>query len=61
MKILDNIIDRVGDWNPQIFRELKERLTPRNIGITATISLLLQGVVWFIYDTQLQISQNMSW
>jgi hypothetical protein len=58
MKILDNIIDRVGDWNPQIFRELKERLTPRNIGITATISLLLQGVVWFIYDTQLQISQN---
>jgi hypothetical protein len=59
MKILDNIIDQLGDWNPQIFRELKERLTSRNIGITATISLLLQGVVWFIYDTQLQISKKL--
>ena len=45
MKILDQIIDQTGDWNPQIFRELKERLTPKNIGITTTISLLLQGMV----------------
>ncbi len=57
MQILDKIIDRVGDWNPQIFRELKERLTSRNIGITATLSLLVQGIVWFIYNSQVQISR----
>jgi hypothetical protein len=57
MKILDKIIDRAGDWNPQIFRELKERLIPKNIGVTATISLLLQGMVWFVYNSQLQISK----
>jgi hypothetical protein len=57
MKILDKIIDRVGDWNPQIFRELKERLTSRNIRITATLSLLVQGIVWFVYNSQIQISR----
>ncbi|MFM2303483.1 MAG: hypothetical protein RLZZ135_892 [Cyanobacteriota bacterium] len=58
MQILDNIIDRSGDWNPQVFRELKERLTSRNIGITATLSLFIQGAVWFGYNSQIQLSEK---
>ena len=35
MTKLANLIDRLGEWNPQIFRELKERLIPKNIGLAA--------------------------
>ncbi len=44
--ILDRIIDRVGKVNPQLFRELKERLTSRNLGLAATGSILVQGIIW---------------
>jgi hypothetical protein len=53
--MLNNLIDRVGNWNPQIFRELKERLTLRNLGIASTSSLLIQGLVWFYYYNQLPV------
>ncbi len=54
--MLNNLIDRVGDWNPQIFRELKERLTLRNLGITSVSSVLIQGFVWFYFDSQLPVA-----
>ncbi len=53
--ILDNLIDRVGNWNPQIFRELKERLTLKNIGIATTASVLIQVFVWVYFDSQLPV------
>jgi hypothetical protein len=53
--ILDRLIDKVGDWNPQIFRELKQRLTSKNIGLAAGVSALSQGFVWFYFNNQLPI------
>jgi hypothetical protein len=53
--ILDRLIDKVGDWNPQIFRELKQRLTSKNIGVAAGVSALSQGFVWFYFNNQLPI------
>jgi hypothetical protein len=53
--ILDKLIDKVGDWNPQIFRELKQRLTSKNIGLAAGVSALSQGFVWFYFNNQLPI------
>ncbi|MEH1827584.1 MAG: ABC transporter permease [Nostoc sp.] len=41
-----NLIDKIGDWNPQLFRELKGRLNSFNVAIAVTISLLLQWVVF---------------
>ena len=38
-------IDRIGEWNPQLFREIKGRLKPRNILIAVTISLVGQLLV----------------
>ncbi len=44
-----NLIDKIGDWNPQLFRELKGRLKFFNVAIAVTTSLLLQLVV-FLYQ-----------
>jgi hypothetical protein len=40
-----NWLNKLGEWNPQLFRELKGRLTSRNLGITVTTSLLIQALV----------------
>jgi hypothetical protein len=53
--MLNNFIDRVGEWNPQIFRELKERLSLKNLGIATVGALLIQGFVWFYYNSQIPI------
>jgi len=37
---------RLSDWNPQLFREVKGRLKPRNFLITLTASLGLQALVF---------------
>ncbi len=53
--MLNNFIDRLGQWNPQIFRELKERLSLKNLGIATVGAILIQGFVWFYYNSQLPI------
>jgi hypothetical protein len=45
-KLLDRFIVTSGDWNAQLFRELKSRLTVKNFVITTVCSLLAQG--WFL-------------
>ncbi len=43
-----NLVDKVGEWNPQLFRELKGRMKLMNVAIAVTSSLLLQlGIVLF--------------
>ncbi|HEY9692061.1 MAG TPA: hypothetical protein V6D15_07640 [Oculatellaceae cyanobacterium] len=37
-----SLLDRIGDWNPQLFREIKGRLRPRNLTIAVAISLVGQ-------------------
>ncbi len=44
--MLLNFIDRVGELNPQLFRELKGRLKPFNLLISMGSSLLLQLIVF---------------
>jgi hypothetical protein len=44
--MLLNFIDRVGELNPQLFRELKGRFKPFNIIIATGSSLLLQLIVF---------------
>ncbi|MDZ8092841.1 MAG: ABC transporter permease subunit [Nostoc sp. DedQUE05] len=40
-----NLIDKIGDWNPQLFRELKGQFKFFNVAIVVVTSLLLQLVV----------------
>jgi hypothetical protein len=49
--MIHHLIDRVGDWNPQLFRELKGRLKGFNVAIAIVLSLLGQ-LVLFLYQLQ---------
>ncbi len=43
-------LDRLGEWNPQFFRELKGRLKPRNLAIAAAISVVGQALLYLFYE-----------
>ncbi|MEH2323024.1 MAG: ABC transporter permease [Nostoc sp.] len=47
--MMPNLIDKIGDWNPQLLREFKGRLKFFNVAIAVATSLLLQVVV-FLYQ-----------
>jgi hypothetical protein len=53
---LGKIIDRLGDSNPQIFREFKERLTPRNLGMAIVATLLIQGFTLLYFNSQIPVA-----
>lgn len=40
-----HLLDRVGDWNPQLYRELKGNLTPRKLILAVLFSLGLQAIL----------------
>ncbi len=42
-----NFIDKIGDWNPQLFREIKGRLKVFNVLIALTISIVTQLGIFF--------------
>ncbi|AFY94614.1 hypothetical protein [Chamaesiphon minutus] len=42
--MLDKYIDRIGEWNPQLFRELKSRLTGNAAIAVVAISIGLQAI-----------------
>ncbi|GET36039.1 ABC transporter permease [Microseira wollei] len=48
-----NWIDRIGDWNPQLLRELKGRLKPRNVIIAVVASLVGQVLLFLSFLNQL--------
>ncbi|MEA5509780.1 hypothetical protein VB715_08385 [Crocosphaera sp. UHCC 0190] len=46
-------LDRLGDWNPQLFREVKGRLNFRNLGIAGAIAILGQILLLLTFSGQL--------
>jgi len=46
-------IDKLGDWNPQLLREIKGRFKPRNLIISTVISLLGQFFLLRLFQGQL--------
>jgi hypothetical protein len=55
MMILNRLIDQIGNSSPQLFRELKERLTLRNMGIVVAAALLIQGFVLIYFNGKIPI------
>ena len=53
--IIDRLIDKSGDSNPQLFRELKERLTLLNIGIAIAAAIVIQGLVLLYFNGQIPV------
>ncbi|MEC4850177.1 MAG: hypothetical protein SAJ12_04130, partial [Jaaginema sp. PMC 1079.18] len=50
--MFDRILDTIGNWNPQLFRELKGRLKSRNISLAAGISAIIQGLIYLVFLTR---------
>ncbi|AFZ19438.1 hypothetical protein [Allocoleopsis franciscana] len=48
-------IDQIGEWNPQLFREIKGRLVPRNILIATAVSLVSQLLLLMNFSSQLPV------
>jgi hypothetical protein len=57
-RIVDNTIDRVGDWNPQLFRELATRITPRTLVATVSLSLGSELLMLGMVGTQGLVTVN---
>lgn len=53
-----NWINQLGDWNPQLLREIKGRLKPRNLLISTATSLLGQFFLYRVFQTRLPIAAN---
>lgn len=50
--IMQKFTDKLGDWNPQLLREIKGRIKPRNILLAIFISLLSQILLLLYFQTQ---------
>ncbi|MGK7956094.1 MAG: hypothetical protein AB4063_12715 [Crocosphaera sp.] len=51
-------IDKIGDWNPQLIRELKGRFKVRNLSIAAIIAIVIEGLLLISFSGQLPIDYN---
>ncbi|MBD2435357.1 hypothetical protein [Nostoc sp. FACHB-110] len=48
-----HLLDKIGDWNPQLLREIKGRLKVRNILLATSLSLLGQFILFMSFQSQL--------
>jgi len=51
--MLTTWFDRIGDHNPQLFREIKGRLTPRNAGVVAVLAIAGQLLIMLYFYSML--------
>ncbi len=47
------LMDHLGEWNPQFVRELKGRLTGRNVTLSAGLSIVAQLVIFLAFISQI--------
>ncbi|BFM39831.1 hypothetical protein [Synechocystis sp. LKSZ1] len=50
---LVSLLDRLGDWNPQLYRELKSRYSLRTGQMVVVASAIAQGLLFFILQAGL--------
>ncbi len=53
--MLVTYIDKIGDWNPQLIRELKGRFKIRNLSIAAIIAVGIQILLLISFEAELPI------
>ncbi|NEP60683.1 MAG: ABC transporter permease subunit [Symploca sp. SIO2G7] len=51
-----NVVNQLGELNPQVFREIKGRLKPRNVLITIAISLVSQLILLMSFASELPMA-----
>ncbi len=55
-----SVLDKIGEWNPQLLRELKGRLKQRNIFLFSAVSICFQGLLYFVYESELPLNNGYS-
>ncbi|MBW4448608.1 MAG: hypothetical protein KME38_17530 [Spirirestis rafaelensis WJT71-NPBG6] len=50
--MMQNFVDRLGNWNPQFLREIKGRIKPRNVFLAIFISFLSQFLLLLYFQMQ---------
>ncbi|MEG4217231.1 hypothetical protein QUA27_16995 [Microcoleus sp. Pol14C6] len=50
-----NLLDKIGNWNPQLFREIKGRLKMGNIAIASALSLSGQLLLFMYFRAQIPV------
>ena len=53
--MFSKILDKLGDGNPQLLREIKGKLKPRNLLISGGISLMGQFLVFLSFQAQIPV------
>ncbi|MEQ8753876.1 MAG: ABC transporter permease [Coleofasciculus sp. G1-WW12-02] len=53
-----NLVNQLGEWNPQLFREIKGRLKPRNILIAVAMSFLGQLLLLIGFAGELPVVEE---
>lgn len=53
-----NLVNQLGEWNPQLFREIKGRLKPRNILIAVALSFLGQLLLLIGFAGELPVVEE---
>jgi hypothetical protein len=57
-QVYPRIIDRIGEWNPQLFREAQGRLQLRNIALVSGFSLIGQIFLYLYFQGILPLSEG---
>lgn len=57
-KLYPNIINNASEWNPQLFREVKGRLTQKTITIVALASIMGQFLLYLYFQGMLPQAQG---
>ncbi len=47
------LMDHIGEWNPQLVRELKGRLTSRNVTLSVGLSIVAQLLIVLVFISQI--------
>jgi len=50
-----HLLDKIGNWNPQLFREIKGRLNIGNMAIASALSLSGQLLLFMYYRAQIPV------
>jgi hypothetical protein len=50
-----NLLDQIGNWNPQLFREMKGRLNMSNMAIASAFSLSAQLLLFMYFSAQIPV------
>lgn len=57
-KFFSQLTDKVGDWNPQLFREIKGKFNTRNIALVSGLSVIGQVLLYLYFKTELPYGEG---